>query len=202
MFKHIVDKLRACALGFPDVRKGGNRQVYTVGDPFVPNGKGTMGVTHMIRAASAEARVFESWQDYQDALKRAIAPLTEEQLQRRLLPGLRTPGEIATHIVFGRAKWVHHALGEAAVELVPLIRWDDEAGAVSQSHTAAEILEGLDLTWRYIVACLMRGSPGDDLTEEDVAIRQSIWGMLDHDLPHAGELSLLLGAAGLPGVEI
>lgn len=32
MFKHIVDKLRACALGFPDVRKGGNRQVYTVGD--------------------------------------------------------------------------------------------------------------------------------------------------------------------------
>jgi hypothetical protein len=26
--------------------------------------------------------------------------------------------------------------------------------------------------------------------------------LLDHDLPHAGELSLLLGADGLPGVEI
>jgi len=28
---------------------------------------------------------------------------------------------------------------------------------------------------------------------------QTIWGLLDHDLPHAGELSLLLGADGLPG---
>ena len=49
----------------------------------------------MIRAAIAEARAFESWHDYQEALKRAIAPLTSAQLQRQLLPGLRTPGEIA-----------------------------------------------------------------------------------------------------------
>ena len=33
----------------------------------------------MLRATIAEARAFESWQDYQEALKRAIAPLTEEQ---------------------------------------------------------------------------------------------------------------------------
>lgn len=47
----------------------------------------------MIRAALAEARVYDSWFDYQEALKRAIAPLTIEQLQRRLLPALRTPGK-------------------------------------------------------------------------------------------------------------
>ncbi|MAU01804.1 MAG: hypothetical protein CL608_32105 [Anaerolineaceae bacterium] len=50
-----------------------------------------MGVKVMTRATVAEARAFASWQDYQEALKRAIAPLTEEQLQRRLLSGLRTP---------------------------------------------------------------------------------------------------------------
>jgi hypothetical protein len=55
----------------------------------------------MTRAALAEARAFASWQGYQEALTRAIAPLTAEHLQRRLLPGLRTPGEIAEHIVFG-----------------------------------------------------------------------------------------------------
>ena len=49
----------------------------------------------MLRAAVAEARAFKSWQDYQEALTRAIAPLTDGQLQRRLIPGLRTPGEIA-----------------------------------------------------------------------------------------------------------
>ena len=153
----------------------------------------------MTRAALAEARAIESWHDYQEALTRAIAPLTEEQLQRRLLPSLRTPGEIAEHIVFGRALHLHRALGAEAAELTPLLRWED---AGDPPHTTAEILQGLELTWRFITACLMRGSPTDAVPAEEVPIRQTIWGLLDHDLPHAGELSLLLGADGLPGVEI
>ena len=153
----------------------------------------------MIRAAIAEARAFESWQDYQEALKRAIAPLTEAQLQRRLIPGLRTPGGIAEHIVFGRALHLHRTLGEGVAELTPFLRWEN---ADDSPHTAAEILHGLELTWRFITACLMRGSPTDPISEEDVSIMQAIWGLLDHDLPHAGELSLLLGADSMPGVEI
>ena len=153
----------------------------------------------MKRALIAETRVFESWQDYQEALKRAIAPLTEEQLQRRLTPGLRTPGEIAEHIVFGRALHLHRTLGERAAELTPLLRWEEDD---DPPRTAAEILQGLELTWRFITSCLMRGSSTDAVPEEEVPIVQTIWGLLDHDLPHAGELSLLLGAAGLPGVEI
>ncbi|MCC6605786.1 MAG: DinB family protein [Anaerolineae bacterium] len=153
----------------------------------------------MLRATIAETRAFESWQDYQDALKRAIAPLTEDQLQQRPLPGLRTPGEIAAHIVFGRALHLHRTLGERAAELTPLHRWDDEDDG---PQTAVEIIQGLDLTWRFITDCLMGGSSTDNLTEEEAEIVQTIWGLLDHDLPHAGELSLLLGAAGLPGVEI
>jgi hypothetical protein len=153
----------------------------------------------MIRAAIAEARAFESWQDYQAALERAIAPLTDEQLQRRLIPGLRTPGEIAEHIVFGRALHLHRTLGEGAAELTSLLRWED---ADDPPHTAAEILHGLELTWRFIIGCLMRGSPNEAVPEQEAPIVQTIWGLLDHDLPHAGELALLLGAAGLPGVEI
>ena len=37
----------------------------------------------MTKATIAESRVFLSWQDYQEALKRAVAPLTDEQLGRR-----------------------------------------------------------------------------------------------------------------------
>jgi uncharacterized damage-inducible protein DinB len=152
-----------------------------------------------MRASIAEARAFESWQDYQEALKRAIAPLTEEQLQRQIIPGLRTPGEIAEHIVFGRAFWLHRMLGDAVAELIPLHRWDD---ADDPPHTAAEIIAGLEQTWRIISDYLMRGSPTDELSAQEVSNLQAIWGLLDHDLPHAGELSLLLGAAGLPGVEM
>ena len=153
----------------------------------------------MTRAALAEARAFESWHDYQEALKRAIAPLTEEQLRRRPIPGLRTPGEIAEHIVFGRALHLHRTLGERVAELTPLLRWED---ADDPPHTAAAILQGLELTWQCITDCLMHGSPANAVPEEEVPIVQTIWGLLDHDLPHAGELSLLLGADGLPGVEI
>ena len=153
----------------------------------------------MLRSTAAETRAFESWQDYQEALKRAIAPLTVQQLQRRIMPNLRTPGEIAEHIVFGRALHLHQTLGERAAELTPLLQWDN---AGNPPHTAAEILEGLELTWKVITDCLMRGSPTDVLSEQDQSIIQTIWGLLDHDLPHAGELSLLLGADGTSGVEI
>jgi hypothetical protein len=47
----------------------------------------------------------------------------------------------------------------------------------------------------------MRGSSTGVILEE-MPVVQTIWGLLDHDLPHAGELSLLLGADGLPGVEM
>jgi hypothetical protein len=153
----------------------------------------------MLRAAIAEARAFESWQDYQAALERAIAPLSEEQLQRRLIPGLRTPGEIAEHIVFGRALHLHRTLGEGTEELTPFLRWDDTD---DPPHTAAEIVHGLELTWRFITHYLMRGTSSDTVPEEELPVMQTIWGLLDHDLPHAGEISLLLGADGIAGVEI
>lgn len=154
----------------------------------------------MIRAAIAEARVFDSWLDYQEALKRAIAPLTDEQLQRRPIPGLRSAGGIAEHIVFGRALHLYRTLGEDAAVLTAFHTWD---AAGDPPRTAAEIVHGLELTWQFIAGCIMRGSPTDVLPADDEAPAvQTIWGLLDHDLPHAGELSLLLGASGLPGVEI
>lgn len=153
----------------------------------------------MTRIEVAEARAFDSWQDYQEALKRAIAPLTEEQLGRRLVPGRRTPGEIAEHIVFGRALHLHRTLGQAAEELEPLIRWEDSD---DPPRTADEILLGLEQTWHMIVKHLQRDSPTDVVDEEQMWVLQNIWGLLDHDLPHAGQLSMLLRADGLPGVGL
>ena len=153
----------------------------------------------MNRATVAETRVFESWLDYQEALLRALAPLTDEQLAWRLAPGLRSAGEIAEHIVFGRAKFLHEVLGEDAVAVKPLLSWDNADDA---PHTAAEVVDGLALTWGILSSFLMRGSAGDEVSGAEIEMRQILWGMLDHDLPHAGELSLVLGAIGLQGVEI
>jgi hypothetical protein len=126
----------------------------------------------MTRAVVAEARVFKSWQDYQTALKRAVAPLTDEQLQRRVVATRRTPGEIAEHIVFGRALHLYRALGEAAAELKPLLSWDH---ANDPPRTAAEIVQGLELTWRFITDSLMGGSQTDPIPEgEKIRVVQMI----------------------------
>lgn len=153
-----------------------------------------------MRAVIAESRVFASWSDYQEALIRAIAPLTPEQLQQRPLPTLRTPGEIAAHIVYGRALHLTHSLGSAATAVQPWLAWD---GSNAESQTAAAIVDGLEATWKLLADTLQRGAPTDPVTDDDDAtLIQTLWGLLDHDLPHAGELSLLLGAQGVPGVEI
>lgn len=153
-----------------------------------------------MRAVIAESRVFASWSDYQEALIRAIAPLTPEQLQQRPLPTLRTPGEIAAHIVYGRALHLTHGIGSAAAAVHPWLSWD---GSTAGPQTATAIVDGLEATWKLLAETLQRGAPTDPVTDDDdTTLLQTIWGLLDHDLPHAGELSLLLGAQGLPGVEI
>jgi uncharacterized damage-inducible protein DinB/ketosteroid isomerase-like protein len=145
------------------------------------------------------ARAFESWQDYQDALIRAVAPLTSAQLAQRPVAGRRSPGELSAHIVFGRALHLHRALGDAANDVRPYVAWDDE----KQPRTAAEIVTGLELTWRVIEQCVHGNtSEVENATESHMMLLQYVWGMLDHDLPHAGQLSVLLRATGLPGVDI
>ena len=151
------------------------------------------------RAEIAESRVFLSWRDYEMALERAVAPLTAEQLGRRLLPGRRTPGEITEHIVFGRALHLSQAIEPDAAELAPYLQWD---GKGESSRTSAEIVQALKVTWRIIENQLMRGPSADALSDKDSELIRKIWGLIDYDLPHAGQLSLLLRAIGMPGVEI
>ena len=153
----------------------------------------------LTRSTVAESRAFDSWQDYQEALKRAVAPLTDKQLGQRPLTARRTLGEIAEHIVFGRALHLSRILGPEVAELAPYQRWDDDG---DPPRTAAEIVQGLEATWRIIEHCLMRGSSSDTLDDEQAEVLRTIWGLLDHDLPHAGQLSLLLRAIGMPGVEL
>ena len=153
-----------------------------------------------MRAVIAESRAFACWSDNQEALIRAVAPLTPEQLQQRPLPTLRTPGEITAHIVYGRALHLTHSIGSAAAAVHPWLSWD---GSTAGPQTATAIVDGLEAAWKLLAETLQRGAPTDPVTDDDdTTLLQTIWGLLDHDLPHAGELSLLLGAQGLPGVEI
>ena len=154
----------------------------------------------MTRSRVAAARVLEIWQHMQDELVRVITPLSDEQMNARIAPNLRTVGELAEHIVRGRALWVHKVLGDPSLE--PMMNWDEPE---DPPRSAAEVVAGLQYTWRVLRAYIEPSTAGDagdaddssPVSEQEQNGLRTVWGMLDHDLPHAGELALTLGVLGL-----
>ncbi len=147
---------------------------------------------------------YESWRAYQNQIKSSLAPLTAEQLTLRAAPGLRSIGENAAHIIGCRAGWFTFVLGEdGGSEVTAIAAWD-EAGV--PARTAAELVQGLDLTWRLMADCLARWSDDDmrktftdDWDGKIVELPRAwvVWHVLEHDLHHGGEISLTLGMHGI-----
>ncbi len=106
---------------------------------------------------------YAGWRGYQRRLVAAIAPLTVEQLALRTTPRHWSIGMYATHIVANRAWWFHARMGEGGDALTPYELWAlgvCEAD-VDPGHTAAELVAGLETTWRGIERTLARLTPAD-----------------------------------------
>ncbi|MDX1689060.1 MAG: DinB family protein [Candidatus Promineifilaceae bacterium] len=142
--------------------------------------------------------IFEGWHDYQQLLIEAIAPLQEDDLERRAASHLRSVGENAQHIIAARAYWFHRLMGEGGEQFASLATWDDQ-GAPSRS--AEELVKGLEQTWRGMHMAIDSWSdedwqqtwPGRGNAPEAITRQWIIWHLIEHDLHHGGEISLTLG---------
>ncbi|MDA8201268.1 MAG: DinB family protein [Chloroflexi bacterium] len=152
---------------------------------------------------------YSGWASYQEALSAAAATLTDEQLQLRAAPHLRSVGELLTHLVAVRAGWFRGDLGMGGDEFLGIARWDEPGAA---APTADELRAGLASTWRLVHQSLDSWTP-DDLTEtvhsawpgqEDETYVRGwvVYHVLEHDLHHGGELGYMLGMHGLPTPRI
>jgi len=106
---------------------------------------------------------YAGWGRYTQRLVAAIAPLTVEQLALRTTPRHWSIGMYATHIVANRAWWFHARMGEGSDDLTSLELWAlgvCEAD-VDPCHPAAELVAGLETTWRMIEGALARLTPAD-----------------------------------------
>ncbi|HEV2239060.1 MAG TPA: DinB family protein [Ktedonobacterales bacterium] len=148
------------------------------------------------------------WERYQDLLIGALAPLTAEQLELRAAPHLRSIGDIATHIVGARARWLRRFLGEGGDDLDAIMPWD-RAG--QPPRTATELVDGLRRTWAALHACLERWTEADLAQHierqyqgetESLSRRWVIWHLIEHDLHHGGEVSFSLGMHGLAALDL
>ena len=160
------------------------------------------------------AEIYRGWDLYQQQLVTIVAPLTAEQLDLRAGPELRSVGEKLAHVIAVRARWLLLDLNEGAGEMEPYLGWDgwSEDGVRKQqpARSADELVNGLETTWSVLQRCLARWTTGDlnDVFppahpgEESFTRQYVIWHLIEHDVHHGGEASIVLGAHGIPALNL
>lgn len=162
----------------------------------------------MIESTLELASVYKGWDHHHHLLREAVRPLSVDQLALRAARQLRSISELVAHMIAVRARCCDYVLQEEEARLADLVMWDRGDTPI---RTALELLGGLDLTWQVLQGGLARWCPADledmlRVEREGIASTYTrqwvIWHMLEHDLHHAGELSLTLGMYGVVGLNL
>ena len=152
--------------------------------------------------------IYENWRSYQEKLRDAIAPLTDAQLMLQPAPHMWPLGQILQHIISVRAGWFSGTLQDDDEAMDAYMSWGQRDSA---PRSAVEIVRGLDETWAFIEARLHRWTPDDcakafpdewDGQVYEVSRSWVIYHVMEHDLHHGGEVSLILGMNGLPTPDL
>lgn len=151
---------------------------------------------------------YEGWAIYQKNLLDAVAALTPEQLELHIADHLRSVGDLLTHLVSTRARWMLYGLAEGDEKIGAIAQWQDPGAPV---RTPAELAEGLERTWTLIHDALGRWTL-DEMAEpiqrewrgetQTLTRQWVIWHLIEHDLHHGGELAFALGMHGIQANEI
>ncbi|SRR5581483_11517753 len=161
----------------------------------------------MAEDTSTLAVFYQGWHDYQALLIKAIAPLTPQQLNLSISTGQRSVGKIVRHIIGARARWFHDLMEVGDEDFSQLGRWDSRD---APQRDAAELIYGLETTWRVMQESLANWTLEDlqftykgEPDEPETFTRQwVIWHLIEHDLHHGGEVSLMLGCHDLQALDL
>lgn len=152
--------------------------------------------------------IYENWRVYNEKLRSAIAPLTNEQLQLQPAPHMWPVSQLVQHIISVRAGWFCGTLQENDDRMNQYMEWGQRE---SPARSAAEMVHALEETFAFIESCLLRWTPADcvqtfpDEWEGEIyQVSRSwvIYHVLEHDLHHGGEISIILGMHGLRGLNL
>ena len=177
----------------------------------------------MASAAPEQQTFYDGWANYHRLLLESLRDLTADQVLVRPAPNMWAVWQLGGHMAASRTYWFHDILGEGDPALRDLFRvqsttvpdlavedatWEDDE---NHPRGPAEIVEGLERSWAMIDDCLRRW------TSEDLAVGFSrprptgtqtftrqwvVWHLIEHDLHHGGEISLILGSHGLTGLDL
>jgi uncharacterized damage-inducible protein DinB len=152
--------------------------------------------------------IYKNWKVYHEKLRDCIAPLTDQHLSVQPAARMWPLEQIVQHIVSVRAGWFSGTLQDSDEAMNEYMSWGQRD---SPSRSAIELARGLDETWAFIEVRLQRWTPDDcaktfpdewDGQKHDVSRSWVIYHVLEHDLHHGGEVSLILGMNGLQGPDL
>lgn len=152
--------------------------------------------------------IYENWQGYNDKLRSCIAPLTNEHLTLQAAPHMWPLGQIVQHIVSVRAGWFSGTLQDANQAMEAYMTWGQRH---SPPRSPSELARGLDETWAFVASRLNSWTPDDcamtfpdewDGQIYEVSRSWVIYHVLEHDLHHGSEVSLILGINGLKTLDL
>ena len=158
---------------------------------------------------------YKGWATYQQNLVEMIAPLSVEQLALPAASHRWTIGMLAGHIIANRVWWFQVWMGEGSPDLAPVAHWDPSDQEYQPPVGATELVAGLRSTWEMIAGSLARWTAADleKVFQPPASLREDerenfppfsrqwiIWHVLEHEIHHGGELSLVLGGYGLQGI--
>lgn len=140
----------------------------------------------------------EKWAGVREGLYATIDKFGDDELAFRPAAGAYCAGDLMLHIAHEERIEVHWGLARLLGEMPPAY-----APEYSTPSVKAVLAEVHDATLRYVSAL------DDDalLAPVDLAWGQSsrpvdtLWHVIEHELHHRGELSLMLGLLGRPGLD-
>jgi uncharacterized damage-inducible protein DinB len=165
-----------------------------------------------VGAVSSIASFYEGWRKANRRLIEGVATLSDDQLALRA-GGYMPIWAIASHTAGTRVFWLCAILKEPGAETTPFTDpggegWEDH---LDHPRTAAEVVGALETSWKIVERCLATWT-SEMLAEEFPRVRNGvvqthtrqsvIMRMITHDSFHAGEISMILGIAGLPEIDL
>ena len=159
------------------------------------------------------AGFYEGWRKHNGRLVDAIRALSDEQLKLRAAPDKWPIWAIAAHTAGARVYWLCGVFKESGAENTPFADasgygWEDDESTPRVAH---ELVTALESSWVIVERCLQSWTTatlGDEYVREiggktQTHTRQSVlMRMVTHDAYHSGEISLILGAHGLPEIDL